>query len=306
MVLFSERNGLAPEKILQDKDFDVTSRRLLANEIIKLFEICSDNHEALKQLDSFQDALIDYGITHAYWRHKEEAKKVLFFKVIKQIKYDYFEHIPKSENSHIEVSIPDCTIFFEKLVWKQTLDILELLIKNMGIDVLNDHFNNIFVKIGWAYKVTCDGQIIPTMDDLSFESLEETLSQTGKWEGVKTYVAKAVSFYKEGKCTEACIGMSEALDNMSKVIDGKESSYFSDMIRGQVKSDYKNPFPEGSPDWMKKLPAQLREKANGIYGFRNDYFGHGNGIENKVEESFAKWYLVSCSALINWMIEKHA
>ena len=37
MDLFSKRNGLVPEKILQDKDFDVISRRLLAHEIIKLY-----------------------------------------------------------------------------------------------------------------------------------------------------------------------------------------------------------------------------------------------------------------------------
>ena len=28
--------------------------------------------------------------------------------------------------------------------------------------------------------------------------------------------------------------------------------------------------------------------------------------EDKIDASFAKWYLVSCSALINWMIEKYA
>jgi hypothetical protein len=169
--------------------------------------------------------------------------------------------------------------------------------------------NSVFEEIGWAYKVTSDGQIIPTMDDISFESLEETLSLPDKWQGVRTYVANAVSLYKhrpEGKCREACIEMAEALDNMSKVIDGKESSYFSKMIKDQVKSDNKNPLPEGSPDWMKKLPKQFQDHANGIYALRNDYFAHGNGIENKVDASFAKWYLVSCSALINWMIEKYA
>ena len=281
MDLFSQRNGLAPEKILQDKDFDVISRRLLANDIKKVFEFFRKEFEALKRLESFQEYLIEYGIKHAYWKDDEEAKTQLFF-YIKVVGYEW----------DFQFCIQTCRFFFEGLAWEQTLDILELLIKNMGTDVLNDHFNNIFVKIGWAYKVTSDGQIISTMDDISFESLEETLKLTGKWEGVKNHFSNAITLYKhrpEGKYKEACMASADALDKLAKVISNNDSATIE--------------------TWLKKkkdLPAQIKDKALGIYHIRGGKITHANATEHEIDASFAKWYLVSCSALINWMIEKYA
>jgi hypothetical protein len=295
MILFSQRNGLVPEKILQDKDFDVISRLRLANEIIKLFEICRESYETIKPLESFHQDLVDYGIEHGYWEDCREAERVMFFQITKVKEYDLFND--NYEKNYIRVSAEVCKDFFKRLAWKQTLKILELLIKNMGTDVLNDYFNNIFVKIGWAYKVTCDGQIIPTMDDISFESLEETLSQTGKWEGVKKYAAKAVSLYKEGKYEEACMQSAKALDKLAQVISGKDKIIFSKWI-GETKD---------------VLPPEIQKEATAIYAIRNNRIGHPDKGEDKIDEakheidaSFAKWYLVSCSALINWMIEKYA
>jgi hypothetical protein len=283
MVLFSERNGLAPEKILQDKDFDVISRRLLAHEIIKLFEISRDNHEALKGLDSFRDDLVEYGITHAYWRHLDEAENQLFFYVRV---YEY-------RRADFKLSIQACTTFLERLEWWQVLDIVEMLIENMGRDVLKDFFNGVFEELCWAYKVTCDGQIIPTMDDICFDSLEKTLTLPVKYEGVKTFVANAVSLYKhrpERKYIEACMGMSDALDKLAKIITKDNSATIQSWFISH-KGD---------------LPVQIHSKADRIYALRGGFISHGNGDENEIDASFAKWYLVSCSALINWMIEKYA
>jgi hypothetical protein len=295
MVLFSQRNGLVPEKILQDKDFNLTSRRLLAHKVEK-FSYYMRNHDLLGQLEEISEKWITYGIEANLWADSDSGRRKLFFETV--ILFNTIE---------LRFSSQSCRTFFESLRWDQILDLLEIIIESVNHNrEIVKFLNNAFEEIGWAYKVTKDGQIISIMDDISFESLEGTLSLTGKWEGVKTYVAKAVSLYKHRKYTEACMGMSDALDNMSKVIDGKESSYFSKMVAGQVKYDNKNPLAEGSPDWMKKLPTQPQGQANVIYALRNDYFGHGNGIKNEVEASFAKWYLVSCSALINWMIEKYA
>ncbi|XVJ51638.1 MAG: hypothetical protein HEQ32_06010 [Vampirovibrio sp.] len=285
MVLFSERNGLVPQKILQDKDFNPTSRRLLANEIIRLFNTFRvDNDDSLGKFKFFHHDLVEYGINHAYWRHYEEAKKQLFFSVEMPV-------FPRGAG--IKLSAEVCTNFFETLTWRQVLDILEMLIKNRNPDVLKDDFNTIFIKLGWAYKVTKDGQIISTMDDTSFESLEATLTLTGKWEGVKNHFSNAITLFKhrpEGKYKEACMASVDALDKLAKVILNRDNATLGDWIK-----ESKN-----------ELPTQIKSKADGIYALRGGYISHGNGAEHEIEASFAKWYLVSCSALINWMIEKYA
>jgi hypothetical protein len=296
MDLFSKRNGLVPEKILQDKDFDVISRRLLANGIKVLFESCNQNHRALQGLKYFHHDLVEYGIKHAYWRHYEEGERNLFFRDIKNREYNIFND--ESVKKYVRVSAEACTDFFQGLKWWQVLDILELLIENMDStenldsDFVHNCFNNLFVKIGWAYKVTSDGQIISIMDDTSFESLEATLTLTGKWEGVKNHFSNAVSLYKhrpEEQYKEACMASADALDKLAKIISNDDGATIETWLKN--KND---------------LPPQIKGKALGIYHIRGGKITHGNGTEDEIDASFAKWYLVSCSALINWMIEKYA
>jgi hypothetical protein len=140
--------------------------------------------------------------------------------------------------------------------------------------------------------MTDEGIVIPTLSPVEMESLKSTLALSGdKWVAVRNEFSKAIEHFASRPSPnykEACFCANEALDKVAKVLLSDESKTLGGWAKWASKhSD--------------RVPPQLKDKVNSIYAVRGGHIQHGNS--DTLDAPFTQWYLVSCSALINWMIQ---
>lgn len=183
---------------------------------------------------------------------------------------------------------------FYQLEWNKVYDFLEFLI---AIDNLEDYksnfvdgLNHVFVDERVAYQII-DGCVTPLISDEEAEEIGMAIEN--KYSAASGHIKKALELYKKRPIADYQNSIKEsisAIEALARIVLNKPNVTLGDLV-----------------EELNIHPA-FRKAIKQLYGWTSDEGGirHSeNGKELKIDEKEARYMLVQCSALVNYIISKH-
>jgi hypothetical protein len=137
-----------------------------------------------------------------------------------------------------------------------------------------------------------DGQFTPITNEKEIESIEETIDYGYK--SVSEHMKNALTLYSNRKSPNyksSIIESIHAVESMCRFITGESTL-------GKALKKLKNKGVEINP--------RLETAFEKIYAYTNEEVRHGSDDMKYSESEVAKYMLVSCSAFVNYLIEKYS
>ena len=183
---------------------------------------------------------------------------------------------------------------FYQLEWNKVYDFLEFLISLDAYDQNKNNFiyklNQVFIDERVPYKII-DGLVVPLISEIEAEEVEKAINS--KYEAVLGHIRKALELYKKRPTADYENSIEEsisAVEALARIILNKPSATL-----GQL-ADQLN------------IHQSFREAIKKLYGWTSDEGGIRHSDNNKklnVDEKEARYMLVQCSALVNYIISKY-
>jgi len=183
---------------------------------------------------------------------------------------------------------------FYQLEWNKVYDFLEFLISLDAYDQNKNNFiyklNQVFIDERVPYKII-DGLVVPLISEIEAEEVEKAINS--KYEAVLGHIRKALELYKKRPTADYENSIKEsisAVEALARIILKKPSATL-----GQL-ADQLN------------IHQSFREAIKKLYGWTSDEGGIRHSDNNKklnVDEKEARYMLVQCSALVNYIISKY-
>ena len=283
MPLFSERNGFTkPREVLQIESINDALRISVFNTLYSFFgeySAGSEDEDLLKITWSnfWHKALNDFPIY--YWS---------FYPVLKE--------------------------WLSTCSWYEPYDLIEFLageIKKVDskksayygrysnehdtmLDAFRHDINEMLQREYSGYRMA-GKELIPITNDLELASIEIVLDSPGKFSGSRLHMSKALELFGEKPTPDYENAVKEsisAVESAVRVISGNEKHTLSQALKAIKQS--------------REIHSALLDGWDKLYGFTSDAKGvrHAfNGDEGEIDGALAKYYLVSCSAFVNYLIE---
>jgi len=273
---FSERYGLKPKKAIQLEGMDEELRTFLWNYFYTnyWFDIFDPN-------DKYKINISKDG-TKLFYR-------IWLFFLKKSITKIDFLQIRVKETLEL---------IFIKTDWYKVYDFLEFFIQNCPREELNKNFtsacNKIFEQESAPYRFI-DNKIVSITSETEIKEIEKAIENP--LSGVKEHLNTAIQHYANRKKPNYRNSISEsilAVESICEKITGEN-----------VLSKALNSLEQKG---LKLHPA-LREGFIKFYGYAGDEDGIRHSIKNnkttsKIEKEDAHFFLVSCSAFVNYLTVK--
>jgi len=282
---FSERIGAKePRKFLQIDSMDNNLRNSLWNILIDLYED-------------------DHGNRKNYW--------IMVSKYVAQ----FFAKIPVDE---LPFQNYECRkwlkIFFYKLIWYEVYDFIEYIVnehENMTKEKFryNQYSYHIVQKSELLYIMNSildrelsgyrfiSGILSPITDIVEIESIENAIRDADalKLIGVKEHIRTAIELLGKRPQPDYRNAIKEAISSVEsivQVISHSKSKGLSNILNEILKKTYVHP--------------ALKEGFIKLYGYSSDEDGIRHAILEQPNISFAeaKYMIISCSAFVNYLIDK--
>jgi signal recognition particle GTPase len=184
--------------------------------------------------------------------------------------------------------------------WYIIYDFIEVYLNYLNNDTekqrrVSNDFNNILESEVSAYRIV-DNIVVPIVDEIEIKTIEKSMNT--KFENVNIHFSKALKLYSDRKNPDYENSIKEsisAVEAMCCIITG-ESGKSATLCKTIKKLKQKGINIHGS----------MEAAISNLYGYTSDEDGirHG-GIDFKNAPSEdAKYMLVSCSAFVNYLIEK--
>lgn len=266
---FSERIGVVDPKPIQIKEIDDSLRNRIWN--------CFNN------LDTFWYKT-DYDTAD------QRASNVL----------DLLGFLDRGYDENIE-TIESIIL---KSDWFIVYDFIEVFIGTLDADEqyeIVNYLNDIFTDEKSAYRIvsiSCkEGprfQVTPIINPTEISSLEK--AGTSQYNSVNEHLAKALAFYSDRQNPDYPNSIKESISAVESLcchLTGNRKATLGQALK-KLKSD----------GWA--MHSSLESALNKLYGYASDEDGirHGGFDSSKADAEDALFMLVSCSAFINYMIEK--
>jgi hypothetical protein len=184
---------------------------------------------------------------------------------------------------------------YSKLVWYDIYDFLEFLAKVHHPRVLSDEFRktlNIVFKEEMSGYRFIDNYIAPIIDDVEIKEVEEALGS--ELIGVKSHISNSLELLSDRENPNYTNSIKESISAVESavcILSGKPNVPLNRAIQNL-------PF---------NIDKNLKQAYIKIYSWTSSADGIRHGVTNdKIISSFgeAKYMLVSCSAFINYLLEK--
>lgn len=184
------------------------------------------------------------------------------------------------------------------------LDVIEFVCNDLEHYVFKTRQNNNYKRYDFASEMnSCleeeyvgyrfvNNEIIPITNTEEASSITKALSSP--YERVNQSIAKANS-YLSNKSRDYENSIKEsitAVETLCSILTGKEKATMGQMLN--------------ELDKAKQIHPALKEAINKLYGFASDTPGVRHGVEKEsmsIDFAEAKFVLVTCSAIINYVIE---
>ncbi len=181
---------------------------------------------------------------------------------------------------------------FYNLRWYEVYDFIEFIKNEFAIEVgsISD-LNKIFEEERAPYRIMGD-YVAPITSDVEIKEIEKALNISDKYQPVKTHLNKALEYYSKKPKPDSKNSIKESissLEALARIVCNSPKATLGDLT--------------------KKLPIHpaFRTALNKLYCWTSDEGGirhseTGEKIASSEEE--ARFMLVTCSALVNYIIAK--
>lgn len=280
---FAERHGFVQQKAIQLDDMDSSLRNRLYNVVHKFFDPSPYIHDEL----TFVVDKLGY-INEANDRNNWKVIDALLLKTRDEfpwyMPYEIIELFFAAKREHCEYCVYDCHEMgrpCDELIWlKNVPNVINLILEEekSGYRFINDKFTNI-VNV----------EELVSIDQAS----------NSPYASVNIHIKKALSLYSDRKNPDYENSIKEsisAVEAMCCIITGLTGA--SATLGATLKKLEDNGVV---------IHGAMRSAFSQLYGYTSDSDGirHG-GIDFKnAPAEDAKYMLISCSAFVNYLIEKH-
>lgn len=187
--------------------------------------------------------------------------------------------------------------YFFECTWFQVYDFVDFALSNYpdqemlsAIDVLNISLT----EEHSGYRIV-NKEVLPVTSKEESEAIEDAASS--KIGPVKQQIEKAISLFSDRAATDYANSIKSsisAVESLCRMIAADNSKTLSDSLRGVEK--------------RLDLQKALSKSLDCLYGYRNVEPGVGHGGTDHEAVSFddAKFFLVTCSAWVNYLTAKSA
>lgn len=270
MAVFSERNNLAPAKIIQLYEVELSLLNRLWNiffsrEYISDWGLCSGR-------PCIAENLLDaFGCTYRYPNNK----------------YDANDNIGKLKEYLIDAE------------WYEIYDFVERYIAmfpdSSERKALQKEFNVVLEEERSGYRIV-KGLVIPITNSEELASLKRSMST--EFESVNRHFEKAVTLYSKRKNPDYENSVKESISAVEAICCIITGATGAQATLGAAIKKLK--------DCGVHIHGAMERAFLALYGYTSDENGirHGGVDFTTVPAEDAKYMLVSCSAFVNYLIEK--
>ena len=257
---------------------------------------------------------IDSDLRNGLWNVMYES----IFEGIRSDLYHYDErlvHLVKSLWAH-HFKLPIDTIpgewwnvlklirknFFE-CEWYEVYDFMEFIVNHYATtgdqskaDMLTKYFNVVLKTELSGYRFVGKSLTKITSEE-EIKTIEESLNKTSRIQTIYVHLSSALAKISDRKKPDYRNSIKEsisAVEALCKIIASVESATLTQALREIEKSN------------KVQLHPSLRSAFEKLYGYTNDADGIRHALMEKPDLDFedAKYFLISCTSFINYVIEK--
>lgn len=270
MEVFSRRNGFYTKNIQLQYASDTLKRRIFATFYKQEFNLY-DTLEWSKYTTGIENMMIEMGVTYEF-PNNSIVKKRNAEKLEKYIL-----------NSDKWYTIYD---FIERY--------LNMLDKNTS-NKMTQAFNNILEDEVSAYRIL-DRKAIPVINKTELNTIEE--AKNIKFESVNTHITKAISLYSDRRNPDYENSIKESISAVESLCCIITELNGSKATLGKAIKKLK--------DKGIHIHTAMETAFSSLYGYTSDENGirHGGIDFTNAPSEDAKYMLITCSAFINYLIEK--
>lgn len=268
MAIFSQRNGYNTDTIKPESASDTLKKRIYASFYKEEFYI----YDLFEQdTTGIEDMMIEMGITYKYPDNK----------------------ILKNQNEEkLEKNV------LNSKEWYMIYDFIEKYLSICDEEKANrmqNTFNRILEEEVSAYRII-DRKVIPITNKAELSTIEEALSSG--FDSVNIHLDKALGLFAERKkpdyenSIKESISAVEAMCCIITGLDGKNATLGTTLKKLREKGVH--------------IHSAMEKAFSSLYGYTSDEDGirHGGIDFTNAPSEDARYMLISCSAFINYLLEK--
>ena len=285
---FSERIGkpLCTTTIQLD-EFDDHTRTQISNQLFKLLDFIFSN-QAEYSVGMYQDPTSNMGSD--------------FCKALRADVLGYSVFLHSSDIIRWDREFDRIDNVIAQAPYNEVLDVIEYcyywvthrsdpLIKTTWKNAFNMLFRQEYV----GYRFVSD-QIVPITDELEIREIEQACKTP--FDGARTQLQKALGFLsdREHPDYKNCVKESiSAVESVCKVISGNEKAALKDALNGLIANGM-------------NIHGSLKSAILALYGYASDEGGIRHAereTESTVTFEEAKFMMVTCSAIVNYLVAEY-
>lgn len=181
--------------------------------------------------------------------------------------------------------------FFFSCKWNNNYDFIEFLFKLENTDRFIREIDKILVDERAAYRII-NKQFVPVTNQEELQSIQTSINLTGPYENVAEHFRTALIHLSNRENPDFRNSIKEsisAVEAIAKIITGKPKATLDDALKKLEKE--------------KKLHGSLKKGYQALYGYVSDSDGirHSLMEESNLTLTDAKYFLISCSAFVNYL-----
>jgi hypothetical protein len=271
MASFSERMGFTGRKDIQIDDMDMDLRNSLWNVCRRFFFIADRT--------SLRDSSLER---------------------IAIIVFEYFLKVPVDDAPLLSSQfVTMMREYFQRAEWWSLLNLLELLTDYSGNSERKHRFteqiNIVMERENSGYRFVA-GQIAPITNQLEIGEVELAAERCDKFASVSEHVRRALAMYSDRQAPDYRNSIKEsisAVESAAKILIGNRAATLGDAIK--------------AIDRVHSIHPAFRDGILKLYGYTNDKGGIRHALTEAVtiDEPDARFMLISCSALANYLISRY-
>lgn len=182
--------------------------------------------------------------------------------------------------------------YFFACEWNEVYDFLEFVVRLYGREKprLPDFLNQVLARELAGYKFI-DGTLVDITGPQESQMLEEALTDT-RFAPVSAHLERALNLMADRKTPDHRNSIKEsisAVEAMARVVSGNPKATLGEALKVLEKKGHLHP--------------ALKDGFSKLYGYTNDDDGirHAMLEEPNLDQSDAKYFLLSCTSFINYL-----
>lgn len=284
---FSDDMGFNPCNTQpQTAEFDHRTRTFISNSLYDFLQIVFEHEVETRNLR--------YGLS-------DQNLSTVFCKDLIQNVFADSNHLPIGYQYNWENLYPSIEKVIMEAPYNEVLDLLWYICywlsvaTNKCFNVFQKWFNDLFEREYVGYRFIA-GKIVPITDKIEMQEIEKACQTS--FEGARTQLQKALGFLsdREHPDYKNCINESiSAVESVCKVIANKPKAELGDALKALIASGY-------------PIHGGLKSAILALYGYTCEAGGirHAErATESTVTFEEAKFMMVTCSAIVNYLVAEY-